>query len=969
MKICLQVLLLIFVSLSLPTYTAAQKCKTNIIRQQHIQQSPNILQQIERLNQQSENWIRNNTNNGARSKQVVTLDVVVHVLWKEPEENISEEQILSQIAVLNKDFRKQNDDLKDQTPLPFQNIAADIEIEFRLATTDPFGNPTNGITRTQTTVEEIGATDNWYSESTGGIAAWDNKRYINIWVCNIGTAFLGFATPPGTADQDDGLVIGHQYFGTTGTAADNMPNHLGRTATHEMGHYFNLEHLWGIDGGCDDDDFVTDTPNQNESSFDCPSYPKYDFCTTTGNGINFNNFMDYSDDECLTMFTQGQKMRMLAALNGPRASLLNTGPCLPAGATCDDRNPNTINDAEDGNCNCIGELCPPAGTVCNDGQASTKEDQYDDNCNCIGTPCPAFGTACDDGLSITENDIEDGNCNCRGTLCPAPETACDDGDPNTINDVEDGNCNCKGTLTISCPPSGTACNDNNPETENDIEDGNCNCAGTLIITCPPLGTSCNDNNPSTKNDVEDGNCNCAGTPCPVANTSCNDNNPATQNDVEDGNCNCAGTPCPAANTSCNDNNPTTQNDVEDGNCNCAGTPCPVANTPCNDNNPATQNDVEDGNCNCAGTIMTGMDNETETETETETDNIFTSYPILTNLFENCDEESVAVYKSGIYTYFFITSPSGSKLYNEQGQLYCTNAANYNCLDVYGLTDLVTTQSCKIDETTTTPNSNTLEIFHTYSWLNDIINPINCTANLLIYESGGYEYILIEEEGNTVLYNADGVIYCTNSVNYNCTDFYRIDKEIASWSCTDNATDLAFVSMYPWLTGIIDPLSCSETKVTVYQQGAFKFLLVETTAGTQLYREDGNLYCTNQPNYSCTDLYNLEIIEDTWVCQNGNIQNVPSNTLIPTSARKVQPSYTVYPNPNNGQFYMDFSAVADTPELIKVIDVHGAIIQTLTIDTAGTYSRLSINILTPESGVYFIQIYSKTGVYTERIIIQ
>jgi len=432
MKIYLQLFLLILISIYLPTKTTAQKCKTNIVRQQHIQQSPNIRQQVKELNQYTENWIRNNKNQKSRSRQVVTLDVVVHVLWYEPEENISEEQILSQIAVLNKDFRKQNDDLNNQTALPFQSIAADIEMEFRLATIDPFGNPTNGITRTQTNVEEIGTTENWYSASTGGVDAWDNKRYINIWVCNIGTEFLGFASPPGTADEDDGLVIGHQYFGTTGTAATNMPNHY-------------------------------------QSSFGCPSYPHYDFCTTTGDGINFNNFMDYSDDECLTMFTQGQKMRMLAALNGPRASLLSEGPCLPAGASCDDKNENTINDKEDGNCNCIGELCPTEGTACNDGLSSTKEDVYDTNCNCIGTLCPAIGTPCNDGLSITENDQEDGNCNCRGTLCPAPGVACDDGNPTTQNDVEDGNCNCEGTSITETEMEGEPAT----ETESEMDRRKC----------------------------------------------------------------------------------------------------------------------------------------------------------------------------------------------------------------------------------------------------------------------------------------------------------------------------------------------------------------------------------------------------------------------------------------------------------------------------------------------------------------
>lgn len=128
---------------------------------------------------------------------------------------------------------------------------------------------------------------------------------------------------------------------------------------------------------------------------------------------------------------------------------------------------------------------------------------------CFGTGgCPAAGTACDDNDPTTENDVEDGNCNCAGIPCPTVGTVCDDGDPNTENDVEDGACNCVGT-PISCPVAGTPCDDNDPTTENDVEDGNCICIGT---PCPTVGTICDDGDPNTENDVEDGACNCAGTP-------------------------------------------------------------------------------------------------------------------------------------------------------------------------------------------------------------------------------------------------------------------------------------------------------------------------------------------------------------------------------------------------------------------------------------------------------------------------
>ena len=122
--------------------------------------------------------------------------------------------------------------------------------------------------------------------------------------------------------------------------------------------------------------------------------------------------------------------------------------------------------------------------------------------------CPTAGTPCNDNDPTTTNDVENGNCNCEGTPCPSAGTACNDNNPNTVNDIEDGACNCAGS-TISCPVAGTSCNDKDPTTANDVEDGNCNCTGT---PCPSAGTACNDNNPNTVNDIEDGACNCTGTP-------------------------------------------------------------------------------------------------------------------------------------------------------------------------------------------------------------------------------------------------------------------------------------------------------------------------------------------------------------------------------------------------------------------------------------------------------------------------
>jgi len=310
---------------------AQQRCSTNEHRAANLQANPDLAQQRADLELFTQNWITNRQASGQENQVVESVSVVVHVVYRTADENISNAQIESQMEVLNEDFRKLNANAAS-TAAAFATIAADSEIELCLASIDPNGNSTNGITRTQTDVDNLGETDFYYQSSRGGKDAWDVNRYINIWVLDIGDdGTLGFATIPNSADppESDGLVIGQQYFGNTGTAANSSPNQLGRTVTHEMGHYFNLEHLWGDDrGGCGEDDFVSDTPNQFEDSFGCPTFPAFDDCTDSGNGINFNNYMDYSDDECMTMFTEGQKLRMLAALNGPRSGLLSN-PCSP----------------------------------------------------------------------------------------------------------------------------------------------------------------------------------------------------------------------------------------------------------------------------------------------------------------------------------------------------------------------------------------------------------------------------------------------------------------------------------------------------------------------------------------------------------------------------------------------------------------------------------------------------------------
>jgi Pregnancy-associated plasma protein-A len=254
------------------------------------------------------------------------IPVVVHVVWRIAAENISKAQIDSQITVLNADFRRKNADVST-VPAPFQPFVADTRIEFALATTDPNGNPTDGVTRTQTTVNGFTSNNAVKAASSGGANAWPADRYLNVWVCRLAGGLLGYAQFPGGPAATDGVVVTHTGFGNTGTAA--APFDRGRTAVHEVGHWLNLRHIWGDDsGGCNGSDFVADTPNQGGANLGCPTFPLIS-CNNGPNGDMFMNYMDYVDDACMVMFTADQVTRMQAALDGPRSTIGTSIPCGP----------------------------------------------------------------------------------------------------------------------------------------------------------------------------------------------------------------------------------------------------------------------------------------------------------------------------------------------------------------------------------------------------------------------------------------------------------------------------------------------------------------------------------------------------------------------------------------------------------------------------------------------------------------
>ncbi len=250
-------------------------------------------------------------------RRVRVIPVVVHVVWNKTSENISMAQLRSQISVLNRDFRARNRD-RSKVPDVWKPIVGDSKVEFELAKKDPAGKPTNGVVRVETDQTSFDSNDSVKFRGSGGSNAWPASRYLNLWVCTLRGGLLGYAQFPGGPKRTDGVVIRNTAFGTTGTAA--APFNKGRTATHEIGHFFNLRHIWGDTHDCNGSDFVADTPTQKMPNEGKPNFPHIS-CSNGPQGDMFMNYMDYVDDAVMFMFSQGQVARMEVALEWPRKSL------------------------------------------------------------------------------------------------------------------------------------------------------------------------------------------------------------------------------------------------------------------------------------------------------------------------------------------------------------------------------------------------------------------------------------------------------------------------------------------------------------------------------------------------------------------------------------------------------------------------------------------------------------------------
>lgn len=272
-------------------------------------------------------------------EKIYTIPVVVHVIHNNESgiiggtgnNNISEEQIFSQIQALNEDFRRLNADTS-QTPEQFKEFAVDTKIEFCLANRTPDGQATTGITRTYSNKLPFDPYSNKDNNTLKSLIYWNSAEYLNIWVTELSDNILGYAQFPsnskllGLANNEggaetDGVVINHTSFGKRIGTASKGNYSYGRTATHEIGHWLGLLHIWGNTESCSSSDYCNDTPEQGKSTSGCPEELPY----TCNNYNMISNFMDYTNDVCMNIFTKNQKERMRAVLEiSPRRQSLST---------------------------------------------------------------------------------------------------------------------------------------------------------------------------------------------------------------------------------------------------------------------------------------------------------------------------------------------------------------------------------------------------------------------------------------------------------------------------------------------------------------------------------------------------------------------------------------------------------------------------------------------------------------------
>ena len=360
MKYLLIISLCIFsLSLSAQNNDWPKFCGTDSLWKEAVKRDPSAAKRRQELQNFTKLFKSNQQKSTLTDTVLFSIPVVFHVIHTYGNENISKDQIVDAVNILNLSFQKLNDDTNDVIPL-FQPIFANCQIRFRLANIDPQGNCTDGITRTFSPLTAIA------SDNVKALVDWPSDQYLNIWVVkNIASGAAGYAYYPGISASADGVVILHDYVGSIGTS--NGSNYSSRSLTHEVGHWLNLPHTWGgtntpgLPSNCGIDDGISDTPNTiGVNNFSCNTAQN-----SCGQIDNVQNYMDYAS--CHKMFTEEQKYTMQAALNssvGNRDVLWDVSTLTATGT-------------EDGHitnpCAPIADLSSTLSAICEGGSLNFKD--------------------------------------------------------------------------------------------------------------------------------------------------------------------------------------------------------------------------------------------------------------------------------------------------------------------------------------------------------------------------------------------------------------------------------------------------------------------------------------------------------------------------------------------------------------------------------------------------------------------
>ncbi len=249
----------------------------------------------------------------------IYINIVFHIVYEKDVSNVTDKAILQEVRILNNAFNSKNADIS-KVPYEFKDAINNGGINFCIASINSDEGIKIGIERRKTEISQIGIKDNLYHTYKGGLTAWNTDKYLNIWIADTGNNIRGYGTYPRQVPKEkEGIVISPKYFGENNSRRYNM----GKTLIHEIGHYLGLKHIWGDKIGCEFDDLVSDTPDQEHRYIGCPDYP----VKSCNSNDMFMNYMDYVDDECMYMFTEGQMERMKATIMIYRKELIQNSMC------------------------------------------------------------------------------------------------------------------------------------------------------------------------------------------------------------------------------------------------------------------------------------------------------------------------------------------------------------------------------------------------------------------------------------------------------------------------------------------------------------------------------------------------------------------------------------------------------------------------------------------------------------------